>query len=172
MELILIRHTTPLIDKGICYGQSDLDVTDSFESELAVILKEVSPQVKVYSSPLKRCHLLAQRIGEQVVLDDRLMEMNFGDWELQAWNDISSEDIQPWYDDFVNVPAKNGESLKELSVRVEHFLNELLNSEEKQVVCITHAGVIRVINGIVKNLNLNQLFDLKLKYGEVVRFSV
>ena len=31
MELILIRHTTPAIEKGICYGQSDLNVADSFE---------------------------------------------------------------------------------------------------------------------------------------------
>ncbi|MCH2225843.1 MAG: alpha-ribazole phosphatase [Crocinitomicaceae bacterium] len=172
MELVLIRHTTPAIEKGICYGQSDLDVADSFEAELMPILKELGRQSKVYSSPLKRCRLLAERIGEEVVLDDRLMEMNFGDWELQPWSDIPKEEIQPWYDDFVNVPAKNGESLKELSVRVESFLNKLIKSGEQKVVCFTHAGIIRIINGIIENLNLKQIFDLKLTYGEIVRFSL
>ena len=39
MEIYLIRHTTPKIEKGICYGQADLNVADSFEEEINVILK-------------------------------------------------------------------------------------------------------------------------------------
>ena len=30
MEIFLIRHTTPKIEKGICYGQTDLDITTTF----------------------------------------------------------------------------------------------------------------------------------------------
>ena len=37
MEIYLIRHTTPLIEKGICYGQTDLDITESFEEEVSMI---------------------------------------------------------------------------------------------------------------------------------------
>ena len=33
MAIFLIRHTTPLIEKGICYGQLNIDVTESFEAE-------------------------------------------------------------------------------------------------------------------------------------------
>ena len=68
MELILIRHTTPAIEKGICYGQSDLNVADSFEAELELILKEVGQHRKVYSSPLKRCRILAERLGTHSTL--------------------------------------------------------------------------------------------------------
>ena len=41
---------------------------------------------------------------------DRLMEMNFGDWEMKNWNDIPPEQLNPWMEDFVNIRASNGES--------------------------------------------------------------
>ncbi|MCJ8290845.1 MAG: alpha-ribazole phosphatase [Crocinitomicaceae bacterium] len=172
MELILIRHTTPDIDKGICYGQSDLDLAGSFESELTPILEELGMQSRVYSSPLKRCRLLADRIGTEVRLDDRLMEMDFGDWELKLWNDIPTDEIQPWYDDYVNARTNNGESLQLLDARVRSFFDELKALEDDIVVCVTHAGVIRVMNGIINELRLDQIFSLKVKYGEVLRFFI
>jgi len=39
MEIYLIRHTTPDVAKGICYGQTDLDVANTFEEE--VIYKSI-----------------------------------------------------------------------------------------------------------------------------------
>ncbi|MCH2229503.1 MAG: alpha-ribazole phosphatase family protein [Crocinitomicaceae bacterium] len=173
MELILIRHTTPAIEKGICYGQSDLNVADSFEAELELILKEVGQHRKVYSSPLKRCRILAERLGTDVIYDDRILEMDFGDWELKPWNDIPLEDIQPWFDDYVNVPAKNGESLFDLKQRVELFLEEILfNSNVETAVIVTHAGVIRVLNGLANRISMKSIFNLKLNYGEVLRVNI
>lgn len=172
MELILIRHTAPDINKEICYGQSDLDLASSFESELMPILKELGTQAKVYSSPLKRCRLLADRIGTEVLLDDRLMEMDFGDWELKPWNDIPMDEIQPWYDDYVNIRTNNGESLQLLDARLRSFFDEIKALDDDVVVCVTHAGVIRVMNGIINELTLDQIFSLKVKYGEVLRFFI
>ncbi|TAG13399.1 MAG: phosphoglycerate mutase, partial [Sphingobacteriia bacterium] len=37
MEIYLIRKKKKKIEKGICYGQSDLDITESFEEELGFI---------------------------------------------------------------------------------------------------------------------------------------
>ena len=37
MEIYLIRHTTPNIEKGICYGQADLDITETFLEEVEAI---------------------------------------------------------------------------------------------------------------------------------------
>jgi len=38
-EIYLIRHTTPKVEKGICYGQTDLNLADTFEQEKERILK-------------------------------------------------------------------------------------------------------------------------------------
>src|SRR4028118_1276170 len=83
MEIYLIRHTTPLIEKGICYGQSDIPLADSFESEWEIIRQQLPKEMDcIYTSPLKRCWQLARKLEQhyQVPLftDKRLMEMHFG----------------------------------------------------------------------------------------------
>lgn len=84
MEIYLIRHTTPDIEKGICYGQSDIPLKDTFPSEVKNILKSIPKHFdKVYSSPLQRCTQLANYIDQNNTIDNRLMELNFGSWELK-----------------------------------------------------------------------------------------
>ena len=52
MEIYLIRHTTPNIAKGICYGQTDLDITDTFEQEVVRIKPHLPKNIQtVFSSP-------------------------------------------------------------------------------------------------------------------------
>ena len=42
MEIYLIRHTKPKVGKGICYGQTDLEIDEtSFEQELNLDRKSV-----------------------------------------------------------------------------------------------------------------------------------
>ena len=36
MEVILIRHTSPDVPAGTCYGQADVPLKASFEKEAAV----------------------------------------------------------------------------------------------------------------------------------------
>ena len=61
--IYLIRHTTPAVARGICYGQTDLDVTGSFREEAEVIRQHLPADIgTVYSSPLKRCTQLAQQL--------------------------------------------------------------------------------------------------------------
>ena len=35
-SIYLVRHTAPAVSRGICYGQSDIDVMESFYDELLV----------------------------------------------------------------------------------------------------------------------------------------
>ena len=91
MKLFLIRHTSLQVPSGICYGQSDIDVASSFMNEALVTQQKLisSPFDAIYASPLQRCLKLANtlNLGEPMT-DNRLMELNFGDWEMSAWDDI------------------------------------------------------------------------------------
>jgi len=73
---------------------------------------------------------MASFISEDIILDKRLMEMNFGNWELQPWNDIPVEEIKPWMDNFVTVRVPNGESFEDLHERVGEFYSELLQKKK------------------------------------------
>ena len=74
MEILLVRHTTPNIEKGVCYGQTDIDVTPSFNEELKVIQEKIQPKESdlVFSSPLLRCEKLATSLYESITYDDKL----------------------------------------------------------------------------------------------------
>ena len=98
MELILIRHTSVDVPKGTCYGWSNVPVADTFEEEAAITKKNLLDYGifdAVFSSPLTRAKKLATYCGYQSpMLDDRLKEMNMGDWEMQRYDEIKDNRLQ------------------------------------------------------------------------------
>ncbi|MBT9485373.1 alpha-ribazole phosphatase [Sediminibacterium sp.] len=175
MEIYLIRHTTPKVEKGICYGQADLDITETFLEEVEAIKPHLpSDQIKVYSSPLQRCKKLADALfdGFEIDVHDDLMELNCGQWELLPWNDIPKEEIQPWMDDFVNVPVPKGESYVDLHNRVVKRFNDIVSKQESAVI-VAHGGVLRSILSHITSTPLKESFDaFTLHYGCVVKIQV
>lgn len=120
-ELFLIRHTTPAVNKGICYGQTDLDITDSFHEEADLIRRHLPDNIQsVHSSPLRRCALLAEHLfpSRPIVLHVDLMEIHCGEWEMKSWDELPKEVIDPWMKDFVRVRIPGGESYLDLHERV------------------------------------------------------
>ncbi|MGL1889791.1 MAG: alpha-ribazole phosphatase [Reichenbachiella sp.] len=174
MEIYLIRHTTPDIEKGICYGQSDIPLTDSFVNE-SVALKEHLPDDfdLVLSSPLIRCTSLANSISTVYNTDDRLKELSFGDWELKPWNSIPQKEMTPWMSDFVTTPPPNGESYQDLSIRLKELMEELKLKQYDTVAIISHAGPIRAMIANTIGLPLKDSFKLQIDYGSIscINFS-
>lgn len=188
MEIYLVRHTTPGVDKGVCYGQADLDVTESFLSEAAIIQQHLPARVTaVYSSPLQRCKKLAEHLfaGHAVQLHDDLREINCGKWELQSWDDIPKDEIDPWMNDFVNVRIPGGESYTDVFERVAQCFNTIVTrhgakdgaatipDDEKIVsnaVIVAHGGVIRSILSYITQTPLVDSFKVfSLHYGCVIK---
>lgn len=179
MEIYLIRHTKPLIGKDVCYGQSDVpvDIT-AFEKQADEILKQLPPTINaIYSSPLIRCIFLAQYIQEKkypaqtILYDEKLKEVNFGNWENKKWDDINQTDLQIWMNNFVNEQPSGGESFVQLHERTRIFLTILKNSNYTSMVIITHAGVIRSIATHILQVQLKDAFAISCEYGSVTRLD-
>ena len=100
MEIIFVRHTTPDVPPGTCYGWSDVDVATSFTIEASLTkenLKLYLPVEKAFTSPLKRAVKLAEFCGfKDAERDDRLKEMNMGDWEMQLYDEIKDPALEAW----------------------------------------------------------------------------
>ncbi|WP_461629387.1 alpha-ribazole phosphatase [Labilibaculum euxinus] len=176
MEIYLIRHTKVNVEKGICYGQKDVDLAESYKDDLAAVkeqLKDIEFDL-IVSSPLSRAKRLASDIfGEQVVEDVRLMELNFGDWEGKVWDEIKDPLFPAWMEDFVNRKCSNGESFVMLRDRVLEFWNEIKLKDCKKIAVFTHGGVIRTINAIVKDIKLEDSFnEPAVDFGEVTIISI
>ncbi|WP_196890331.1 alpha-ribazole phosphatase [Aureivirga marina] len=169
MEIKLIRHTTPDIGKGICYGQSDIPLKKTFNEEAKIVLEKLgsSSGFKVYSSPLKRCTYLAEKINPEFTISKSLLEMNFGDWEMKPWNSIPRESSEAWMQDFVHVKVPNGESYIELYTRVISFLNTIISKNENAIF-VTHSGVIRSILAHITDLKLKDSFTFDIPFGSVI----
>ena len=172
MEVYLIRHTNPQTDKGVCYGQSDIPLSPTFTIEAKKLLTHLPHSFDiVYSSPMSRCYTLSQLISPQqeVIQDERLLEMNFGDWEMKKWSDIDKIDLNKWMSDFVNVSAPNGECFIELNLRVNEFINELINQPYQKVAVITHAGVIRCFIARILEIPLRNAFKVPCNFSSCTK---
>ena len=174
MEIFLIRHTSVDVPKGICYGKSDVGLNPTAETEIAKTVERLSTHCDIekaiiWSSPASRCIALAKVIHHEFQLEERLWEMNFGDWEMQAWNDIKREHSDPWMMDFVNVNTPNGESFKELSVRVNEFLDEIITQNHEQIILVNHSAVIRAIICRGLDLDLKNAFRMEVDYGSITK---
>ncbi|MFB6457649.1 alpha-ribazole phosphatase family protein [Chitinophaga sp. Hz27] len=173
MEIYLIRHTTPAVERGICYGFADIDVAPTFETEAARI-KGLMPDMPlvVYSSPLQRCFKLATYLfGDQFTTDDRLKELNFGEWEMKRWDDLGPDALQKWMDDFVYERVPGGESYVDLRDRAVAVLNEVINKGEDAVI-VTHSGIIRALLAHITETPLEKSFERRTEYGRVARLKV
>jgi len=174
MEIYLIRHTTPAVERGVCYGQTDLDVTDTFVQEAQAIEQVIPPFVQqVFSSPLQRCAKLATRLfpKHSIQFYPDLKEVYCGDWEMKRWNDIPKEILQPWLDDFVQVNLPGGESYIELQNRVANRFTAITTTAQAfPVAIVSHGGVMRSILSHITQTPLIQSFNIfKLYYGCVVK---
>lgn len=176
MNLTAIRHTSVDVPSGICYGISDVSVANSFPEEVAQIQAQLGDRQfdRIYSSPLKRCTQLASVLflKEKLILDDRLRELNFGDWEMQAWDSVfNSSEGKAWFQDYAHASCPNGESFAELVARVKSFLDELEPIENERIAIITHAGVIRALMVLLQQKSAEEAFNTPLKYGQIVHFD-
>lgn len=175
MKLYLLRHTKLNIEKGICYGHSDVDVGPSFLDELEIIKTKLADIDfdRLYCSPLQRCYKLAESLGVgEVMTDDRLKELHFGDWEMKRWDDIPRVEFDEWANDYASLSPPNGETFAELHKRARHFVEELKPSHvDMNVLIVAHGGFIRALLAEVLNIPLKGLFRFEIDYGSVTQLN-
>jgi len=174
MQIYLIRHTSPDIEKGICYGQADIPINELLFKEEFDLIKSKIPVIPqaFYSSPLKRCLRLAEEFSPVAAQDTRLKELHFGDWELKSWKAIPTNALQVWMDDFVNQAVPQGENYRTLFNRTDSFLRDLLQQPLESAGLVTHAGNMRSIISWALDLPLENSFRITLPYGAVVHLEI
>lgn len=168
MKVVLVRHTSVGIDKGLNYGWSDVPVASTFPQE-AQRTKETLEAVTggavfdaVFASPLRRARYLAEYCGfSSPLLDDRLKEFNMGDWELKKYEDLWRYDpyYREWMDDYLHLTTPHGETFSQFYDRVTSFLEELKAKSYQRAVIFAHGGVL-LCAGIYAGL-----FDAEHAYG-------
>jgi alpha-ribazole phosphatase len=149
MRLILVRHPQPLVAAGVCYGSTDLEVAPGeLARTLAALEAQLPAGLPVYSSPLRRCAGLAASLSAAPIVDARLVEMHFGDWEMRAWDDIPRADVDAWAADLVNYQPGGGESVLRMAARIAAFHADLQRQlgDDGEAIVVCHAGAMRLLS--------------------------
>jgi broad specificity phosphatase PhoE len=173
-SLHLLRHgDVEKLTERIVRGQLDVDVSEAgaFQHEaLATWLNRAEPRPDgVYSSDLKRCRGLAERVanlsGCSVTYDVRLREQNMGSWEGLTWPEVTRRDadgVRRYWADYSSARPGGGETLADVAGRALQWWGDMLGGcGGQRIAVVTHIGVIRVLLCNV----------LRLPLAEALRFA-
>ena len=175
MEIYLVRHTRVDLQEPTCYGQTDLPVMATFEQEAAVTKAKLDGITfdKVYCSPLLRAAKLAAFCGyPDAERDDRLKEMFMGDMELVPFRCVPREEIDKWYESYIDIQMPGGESTRDLYNRVKSFFDELRAKPYRRVCVFYHGCAILGTRMYAGQLPFTAGFSDVSDYGSVTKIEL
>ena len=147
--LYIIRHgQTEMNSRHALQGRSDFALNEAGFAQAREAAEKLSGVRfdRVYSSPLRRAIQTAELLapGAEIVIDERLIEMDYGPYEGADLHNLPPE-ILTFFSDFVHNPAPTGmEPLSDVVARVGAFLEELRHTEEN-ILISTHAIAMKGI---------------------------
>ncbi len=151
--LILVRHGESVANaQGLLLGRTDAALTDKGRLQATAARSLVSdPVVEVRTSPLARARDTAELLdlGVPVTVDDRWIEVDYGEFECQPLSGIPASVWQKWRTDRDFRP-EGGESLAEVDGRITAICQELFAEDgagarraEGDVVVVSHVTPIK-----------------------------
>lgn len=146
------RGNSPLTEDGIERAK-----------ELRDRIKDIKLDV-IYSSPIERALTTANIIkgdkSVEVVTDDGLMEMCFGDYEGKITDEVMKEnpnwDISLIMKGNIELAAPNGENLAEVRDRVANAMDRIIEENRgKTILIVAHGITLKAIMYYFKDEEVN-----------------
>ena len=153
---LLLRHgATPLSAERRFAGRGDIPLTDEGRRQAAAAaarLRERGGLDVIVTSPLRRARRTAEAVAEAsgapLVVDDDLVEADFGAWEGLSFAEASAkspEEMTAWLGSADAAPP-GGESFADVARRVLRALDRLLDAyPERTLVVVSHVTPIKTL---------------------------
>ncbi|WP_457574738.1 histidine phosphatase family protein [Desulfolithobacter sp.] len=171
VRLRLIRHGRSRAPEGVFVGSTDVELEPGARKSLLRLRPVLDAhRGPVYVSPMRRTRqtleeLVSGRPAVQVLKDDRIREIDFGRWEMCSFAEIVRRDpgLMADWSEYVDFVFPGGEAVADFTARVGDFLAMVQSGPEREVVAITHGGVIRTMICLALGLPLRHylLFDVQ-----------
>lgn len=155
LNVYLLRHgqTSWNADGNRYCGRTDVALTDVGIAQAQQVrhqLRNVDLDA-VYSSPLARAWHTARIAGgdREVVKDDRLIEVDFGEWEGLTREEFITKDPDSWHawaeNPEVARAGGTGETGRDIIIRVNDFFEEMRTRHAGgKILVVGHNGINRL----------------------------
>lgn len=149
--LVLIRHgETDANAARLLLGRAQSPLTERGVAQAKALSRLLGPVARVVSSPLARALDSAAALGLDVPveIDDRWVEVDYGEYDGQPLGSVPAEIWRQWRADPGFRPA-GGESLAEMGGRVRQACDELFAADgagargPADVVVVSHVSPIK-----------------------------
>ncbi|MDE2399420.1 MAG: class I tRNA ligase family protein [Patescibacteria group bacterium] len=111
--------------------------TEIIDKKIDLIIASPFTRTRETTKILKEKFNLSE---EQVIFDERLQELNVGDFDGKPWNEYHNY-VLGFGDEWFNHKIPNGESLQDVARRTGAVLYELENKyKDKNILIVTHGG--------------------------------
>ena len=125
----------------------------------------------VVSSPLRRARQTAEAFGRPVEIDDRWLELAYGEYEGTPHSEVPSEVWQRWRSDPEFTPV-GGESLAALDARVRGACADLVERASRQdVVVVSHVSPMKSAVAWALGVGVEISFNCHLDQAAVCRIA-
>lgn len=163
MKIYLTRHSKTLWNQEKrLQGWQDSPLTDEGIEDAKKLKKRIS-ELKIdccYSSPIIRAKATSEILFDHVITDERLKEMNFGQYEGCLIDELVH--LQPyidlWHHPDDNVKTPDGETYHEVQMRLNDFFADIYKKHPDDTIFITIHGMLFIIlHGLMLNYKTTEL---------------
>lgn len=140
----VLRHgRTEANASGLLLGRADPELDDEGRRQAAAAAAALPVDALVVSSPLRRTRETASFVDAEHRTDERLLELDYGEFDLQPVSSVPAEIWARWRTEPDFAPP-GGESMRHLAQRVGDLLDEIAPvAAERDVVLVTHVSPIK-----------------------------
>lgn len=175
-EIYLIRHGESTMNKeNRYYGWLDAPLTELGKEQLKGLKDFMEKQNIEYviSSPLSRAlnsaSLSTGREEVDIIIEERIKEMNFGIWEGLDIKELQTQHKElwnMWCNEWKKTRIPDGESFEDFYNRVANFIREAIKKYKGKRICIvSHQGVLRIILSYLIGLNEEGFWHFSFTQG-------
>jgi broad specificity phosphatase PhoE len=170
--LIVARHgQTGLNADGRIQGRLDPPLNDLGVAQAAKIAERYGEIAAVLSSPLIRARQTAAAFGRPVEIDERWVEIDFGDYDGMRISDVAESTWNQWRTDS-DYAFPNGESQRQVFERVAAACEALAaRAERENVVVVSHVSAIKAAASWALGASADTPLRMRLDQASVCRIG-
>ena len=171
--LFLVRHgRTDANAKGLLQGRLDPPLDAIGRRQAAAIAAMIGDVDEVISSSLERATETAAYFGREVAIDDRWIELAYGEYEGVPTGEVPPEVWQSWKTNSM-FATKGGESFGALDARVRSACDDLAERiRGRNVVVVSHVSPIKAAVGWALNTSMDIMFHCHLSQASLCRVDM